>query len=244
MTLSYQLYSSRNWPLADTLRLLSEIGYAEVEGYGGVYEDVAGTKALLDETGLRMTSGHFAVADLEADPEGCIALAKALGIARIYAPYLTEEERPGDVAGWEGFAARLAEVRTPVEAAGLTFGWHNHDFELVDLGGGRRPLNIIADAGLNLELDLGWVQVAGLDLVATIEQFAPRITSVHIKDQAPAGQNTDQDGWSDVGAGVIDWAAVHRALSAAGVSHYVIEHDNPADHASFARNSFAFTSSL
>ena len=39
--LSFQLYCARKFPpLADTLRLLSSIGYKEVEGYGGVYDDV------------------------------------------------------------------------------------------------------------------------------------------------------------------------------------------------------------
>ena len=40
--LSYQLYSSRNFPpLADTLSMLSDLGYSQVEGYGGLYDDLA-----------------------------------------------------------------------------------------------------------------------------------------------------------------------------------------------------------
>ena len=39
---SYQLYSSRNFPpLADTLTMLADLGYAEVEGYGALYADPA-----------------------------------------------------------------------------------------------------------------------------------------------------------------------------------------------------------
>ena len=55
---SYQLYSSRNYPpLADTLSMLSGLGYTQVEGYGGVYgpgSDPVKLRALLDERGLSM----------------------------------------------------------------------------------------------------------------------------------------------------------------------------------------------
>lgn len=242
--ISYQLYSSRNWPLEDTIKMLADVGYREVEGYGGVFGDVAETNAILARHGVTMTSAHMAVADLEQDIVGCIALGKDLGVKRIYAPYLQEDERPTDAAGWEAFALRLAAIRPSVEAAGFVFGWHNHDFELVDLGGGRTPLDIIADAGIHLELDLGWVQVAGHDVVSTIQKYGPLIKTAHIKDRAPDGENTSEDGWADVGTGVMDWAAIHVALQDAGVTHYVIEHDNPSDHARFARTSFDLVASL
>ncbi len=244
MKLSYQLYSSRNWPLADTLKMLADTGYSEVEAYGGVLDDVAGFKSLAKENGLAITSVHMAVADLETDIVGCIALAKDLGVTRVYAPYLQEEERPTDLQGWTDFAARLAAIRPSVEAAGFTFGWHNHDFELVDLGGGRTPLDVIADAGIQMELDLGWVHFAGHDVIETIGKYAPLIKTAHIKDRAPEGENTDQDGWADVGAGVMDWAAIFAALKDAGVDHFVVEHDNPSDHVRFAQASYAHLNSL
>ncbi len=35
---SYQLYSSRNFgPLPETLKMLGNLGYTQVEGYGGLY---------------------------------------------------------------------------------------------------------------------------------------------------------------------------------------------------------------
>jgi len=244
MNLSYQLYSSRNWPLEETLKLLGDIGYTEVEAYGGVLGDVPAFKAAAAKNGLDVSSVHMAVADLEADINGCIALAKDLDVKRVYAPYLQEDERPTDLSGWTAFAARLAAIRPAVEAAGFLFGWHNHDFELVDLGRGRTPLDVIADEGIALELDLGWVHVAGLDPVATIKKYAPLIKTAHIKDRAPDGENTDQDGWADVGAGVMNWSAIHAALQDAEVTHYVIEHDNPSDHARFASASFEHMKTL
>lgn len=244
MELSYQLYSSRNWPLENTMQMLSDAGYREVEGVLGLMEDVGAFKALADKHGLAVTSTHMALEALEEDIVGCVAAGKDLGTKRIYAPYLTEDKRPKDRAGWDALATRLAKVQSQIETAGFIFGWHNHDFELVDLGGGHTPLDCLAAAGVPFELDLGWVHFAGHDVVATIEKYGHLITTAHIKDRAPAGENADEDGWADVGAGVMDWASIHAALKTAGVTHYVIEHDNPSDHARFARASFDHMTSL
>jgi sugar phosphate isomerase/epimerase len=241
MNISYQLYGSRNWPLDETLKMLAEAGYAEVEGYGGVFGDAEALKRALDAAGLAMTTGHFGLDMLESDADGVITLARGLGIGTVFAPYLVEGDRPTDQAGWESFAARLAEAGKPVMDAGLGFGWHNHDFELADLGGGVMPLDLIAAASpdLTLELDIGWVTRAGLDPEGVVARYGSMISVSHIKDVAPAGENADEDGWSDVGAGVTDWTGVHAALQAAGVERYVIEHDNPADHVRFAVRSLA-----
>ncbi len=47
--LSFQLYSARNHLLlADSFQILGKTGYKEVEGFGGLYEDAAGLKSLMD----------------------------------------------------------------------------------------------------------------------------------------------------------------------------------------------------
>jgi len=244
MNLSYQLYSSRNWPLPDTLKMLSGIGYTEVEAFGGLFDDVAGLKAACTENGLTISSCHMDLEKLETDIVGCIALGKDLGVKRIYGPYLDEEKRPTDRAGWKKLADRLADVKPIIETAGFVFGWHNHDFEFVDLGDGTTPMDILAQAQIPFELDLGWVHVAGFDVIETIRKYGPLIRTAHIKDRAADGKNSDEDGWADVGTGVLDWAPIMAALKDAGVDHYVIEHDNPSDHERFARVSFDHITSL
>jgi sugar phosphate isomerase/epimerase len=240
--ISYQLYCSRNFPpLGETLKMLSETGFKEVEGFGGLFDDLDGLKAGLDATGLIMTSSHVGLDMVEGDAAKTIAIAKDLGIEKVIVPFLMPGDRPTDAAGWAAFGARLAEAGKPLQDAGLVFGWHNHDFEFVATETGELPQDLIAAAAddLMLELDLGWVARAGLDPVAWIQKYAGRITAAHIKDIAPAGENTDEDGWADVGHGVQDWAAIHAALQSAGVDHYVVEHDNPKDHARFASRSLA-----
>ena len=87
MGLSFQLYSARAFPdLAEFLSLLAELGYDQVEGFGGLYEDPKATRAALDQAGLRMTSGHVLLPEFESDLNRVVDLAETLGIGQLYAP--------------------------------------------------------------------------------------------------------------------------------------------------------------
>jgi len=243
--LCYQLYSSRNFPpLSDTLKMLADLGYEGVEGYGALYADdalVAELAAALKATGLKMPTAHFGLAQIESDPAKVIATAKALGISHVYCPYLMPDDRPKDAAGWRAFGARLQAAGKPLKAAGLGFGWHNHDFEFVALPDGSIPQAAIFEGGPDLEweMDVAWVIRGNADPKAWILKHAHRITSAHVKDIAPKGEKTDEDGWADVGTGTVDWKGLMAALREAGCTTFVMEHDNPKDHARFARVSLA-----
>lgn len=240
--ISYQLYCSRNHPpLADTLKMLAQAGYREVEGYGGLFNDTDGLKAGLEANGLRMTSSHIGLDMLESDLETVLSIVKHLGIEKVFAPFVGPDTRPTDTEGWIAFGKRLAAVGAQLREAGIEFGWHNHAFEFDETDAGDIPLDLIAAASddMMLELDLGWVRVAGHDPVAWIRKYAGKIAAVHVKDIAPDGQCTDEDGWADVGHGIMDWQTIHAALQAAGIDHYVVEHDNPKDDVRFAQRSLA-----
>ena len=247
---SYQLYSSRKFPpLGDTLKMLAGLGYQDVEGFGGLYADEAKTAELaagLRATGLQMPTGHFSLDMLEGDPARVLAIAKTLGISRIYCPHVTVDQRPTDAAGWRAFGARLEAAGRPFKAAGLGFGWHNHDFEFVALPDGTIPMAEILAGGPSLEweIDVAWVIRGGADPVHWIRRYGPRITAAHVKDIAPAGDNADEDGWADVGHGTVDWASLQAALRAVGCKHFVMEHDNPSDDARFAKRSITALRSI
>ena len=188
-----------------------------------------------------MPTGHFGLDMVEGDPARAIEVAKTLGIKHVLVPHIAQDLRPTDTAGWRAFGARLAKAGQPIIDAGLNFGWHNHDFELVAGADGVMPLDAMMEGGpsLSLELDLGWVQRAGQSPAAWIDKYADRLVAVHIKDIAPNGECVDEDGWADVGHGTMDWASITAALAAANVTHFVIEHDNPNDDERFARRSLA-----
>lgn len=239
-TVSYQLYSSRNWGADETFAMLAEAGFREVEGVGPHYEDLAKTKDRLENYNMTMPTGHFAPDFIEHHPEKVIEIAKALGITGVIAPFIPPAERPTTLAGWMEFVARLAKAGNPILDAGLEFAWHNHEFEFAPVDG-QMPLDLIAAASddIKFELDLAWVHVSGQDPVEWLQKYQGRIIAAHVKDVAPKGECADEDGWADVGHGVLDWKAIKPAMDAAGVTRYVIEHDNPNDHKRMANRSLA-----
>ena len=237
---SYQLYSSRNFqPLEATLAMVAKAGYASVEGYGGLYDDAAGLAAHLKANHLTMKTGHFGLDVLEHEVSHALTVATTLGMERIYCPYLMPDDRPTDAAGWRAFGARLQAAAAPYRAAGFGFGWHNHDFEFVALPDGSIPQDCIFEGGPDLEweADIAWIVRGGADPLAWIKKYGDRITSVHVKDIAPKGENLSEDGWADVGHGTVDWAGLMAALRGTKCTNFVMEHDNPSDHARFAARS-------
>ncbi len=242
---NYQLYSSRNFPpLEATLRMVKEAGYAGVEGFASMYPDVKAAQEVANAVaaaGLVMPTGHFALEMLEGDPDAVLAIARILGVTMIICPHIMPDARPKDAAGWTALGVRLEVAAKPLLAAGFLVGWHNHDFEFVALPDGQLPHDLIfaGAPSLGWEIDVAWVVKGGQDPMAFIKAYGDRILTAHIKDIAPAGEKADEDGWADAGTGVVAWPAIYRALKGTPCAHYIMEHDNPSDHARFARVSIA-----
>ncbi len=242
MDWSFQLYSARNFqPWDKVLKLLGQVGYKQVEGFGGVYSDPSGLRAELDKNGLAMPTGHFSLDILENDFDGARRIADTLGIRLMICPHIAAELRPTDTAGWRGFGDRLGKVGKAAKAAGYDFAWHNHDFEFRPLPDGSIPQEHILSAAPDIgwEVDVAWIVRGGADPMAWIDRHGRRIVAVHVKDIAKPGQGLDEDGWSDVGHGTIDWAGLMKALGTKSAArYYVMEQDNPNDIERFARRSF------
>lgn len=242
MSFSFQLYSARNFtPWADVIASIAKLGYTQVEGFGGVYENPAEFKDLLDRHGLTMPSGHFfPLASCEDEFVISIAAAKTLGIQKIFCPAPDQELQNGATrADWNAYAARLYDVGKRVQDAGIAFGWHNHHWEFMPLADGTLPMNILLENAPDIEweMDVAWVIRGGHDPMQWIADHGARITAAHVKDIAPEGECEDEDGWADVGQGTMDWAALIAALRAHGVTLFVAEHDNPSDVTRFATRS-------
>ena len=246
---SYQLYSSRNFPpLEAVLDRLAALGVETVEGYGGLYPTVADARdlaAALVKAGLKMRSGHMGLDLVEERPDEAVEIAGFLGLEQVFVPYLQAPDRPSDADDWRAFGARLVSAGAPIRAAGLTYGWHNHDFEYMPLPTGELPIDLILDGNdLSLEFDVAWSFVAGKDPMETIQRYGSRIAAAHVKDRAPDGEKGDEDGWADLGDGRVDWPGCLTALKAAGCKNFVLEHDNPSDDQRFASRSLAYLHSL
>jgi sugar phosphate isomerase/epimerase len=240
--LSFQLYSARNFPPLDQqLAVLAGLGYTRVEPYGALLKDNTELAAGLERYRLSAPSAHIALSRLQSGLPGAIRLARQLGIELFVVPALAPARRPADAAGWRGLGAELARIQQQLDAAGLRLAWHNHDYELKALAGERYPLDLIFEGAPQLlwQADIGWLERAGADTQKWLELYGRRIVAFHLKDLARAGENKDEDGWADVGFGIVDWQRLLPAMRASSAGLFVVEHDRPADFERFARRSRA-----
>ena len=125
-----QLYTVRDEMARDfagTVRAVGQLGYAGVEmaGYGDLSAEQM--TALLQEAGLRAASTHVALDRLESNLDAEIDYCLAIGCAHLVLPWLAPERRsPAEI---RALAPRLNEFGRRCHERGVTFGYHNHDFE-------------------------------------------------------------------------------------------------------------------
>jgi len=241
MNYSFQLYSARNaTPWQQVYKKIAALGYSQVEGFGGVYENASETRGLLDSCELTMPSAHFAIDDLENDIQSVFSTASTLGCTHLFCPYIIEDQRPTDASGWHVLGKRLSEIGKQVNDKGFSFGWHNHDFEFTTCRDGSVPMRILLETATDIgwEMDVAWIARAGSDPSPWIKEFGPRVNAIHVKDIAAEGQNIDEDGWADVGHGILEWKSLFNQISAqTSATLFIAEHDNPNDLERFASSS-------
>ncbi|WP_332686025.1 sugar phosphate isomerase/epimerase family protein [Devosia sp.] len=242
MDFSYQLYSARNEAsLDETLRTLKSLGYAQVEGWGGQFADPAALAQSLKSAGLTMPTAHMGYGQL-TDTDAALKIADTVGIQTIYCPAPPSDDFRKGSGNWQEFAEGLGKIAAAFTKAGKGFGYHNHHWEFSKDANGKTPMELILEASPDTqwEMDLAWVIKANEDPLAWLDKLGSRITAVHVKDIAPAGEKADEDGWADVGTGTLDWKQYIAEVKAKSQAKYfVLEHDKPSDAIRFARTSMA-----
>jgi sugar phosphate isomerase/epimerase len=247
--LSIQLYTMRS--LGDLDRILdavAEAGYRQVETVGSHLDDAATTKAKLDARGLKASSSHVSLAALRQRPDAVIEASRTLGVGQLFMPAVPLDQRLMAADGWRALGQELGQMSERLRGQGIELGYHNHHWELKPKDGPKTGLELIFEAAegspLTWQADVAWLVRGGVEPKAWLKRYRSRLTSAHVKDIAPPGQNQDEDGWADVGSGVLDWRALWPVCRDAGARWMVVEHDRPKDPARTARASFAFLTDM
>jgi sugar phosphate isomerase/epimerase len=240
-----QLYTVRDLMKADlpgTLRKVAQIGYKEVEFAGYYGRTPAQIRALLKQNGLTSPSSHIGLDILEKDSVRAFADAKAIGHQWVTMPYIPEERRK-TVDDWNKIIDLLNQLGPQAKAAGLRLAYHNHDFEIRPVDG-VRPLDMMLSktdpALVDFEMDLYWVVFGGGDPLDFFNRYPKRFALVHVKDSAGPPDNK----MVDVGKGTIDFPKIFAQSDKAGIKHYFVEHDQPADPIATIRNSYKYLAAV
>jgi sugar phosphate isomerase/epimerase len=241
-----QLYSVRNLMQQDmpgTLAQVAAAGYKEVEfaGYFGRTADQV--RQLLAQNGLTSPSSHLQFDPFTGNASAVLAFSKAIGNEWAVIPYIPEERRK-TMDDWKRITDLLNSLGAQAKSQGLRLAYHNHNFELADMGGGQRPLDFMlsnTDPSLvDFEMDLYWVVFGGGQPIEFFNRYPGRFPMVHVKDSAGPPDNK----MVDVGQGTINFPAIFALSDKAGIKHYFVEHDNPADPIATIRNSARYLLNL
>jgi sugar phosphate isomerase/epimerase len=243
--LSIQLYTLRSMEDLDRiLDTVAQAGYRYVETVGSHLDDAQGVRSKLDARGLKASSSHVSLAALREKPNAIIEACQVLGLTDLYMPAVPPEQRDMAADGWRSLGQELGGMAERFQKDGIRLGYHNHNWEMIPKDGAMTALELIFEEAegspLAWEVDVAWLVRGNVDPKAWIDRYRNKITAAHVKDIAPAGENEDQDGWADVGSGVLDWRSLWQTCREAGAKWMVVEHDKPADPAKTARASFDF----
>jgi sugar phosphate isomerase/epimerase len=178
------------------LREVAGLGYGAVEPYD-VVSDPDGLRADLDAAGLAVCSVHARPFGERA--EATFRGLAAVGAGTVIVPHMPPE-RFGEADQVSELARELNRLAAQVADRGLRLGYHNHDFELSSLIGGRPALEVLADQldpAVVLEVDTYWAAVGGQDVPALLGRLGERVRYLHVKD----GPVTKDDPMTALGTG-------------------------------------------
>ena len=229
MGIGLQLFTLREDLSKDftgTLRRVAELGYEGVEfaGYGGLSaEDL---KDLLQELNLKAIGAHVSLTNMKADLNKEIEYLQAINAPYLICPHITEDARHTPEA-WQSLFAYFAKAGKQVKEKGLQFAYHNHAFEFEMKVNDQYVFDAMYGAvtpeALQLEMDAGWIQFAGLDTLQYIANYAGRLPLLHLKDFK--GTVNGEINTVELGEGEIDLVSVIQAGSDAGVEWIIVEQD-------------------
>lgn len=231
------LYTVRDILAADplgTLRAMAEIGY-ECVGVSAFPRPADEIQDMCREARLNPVILHVGHGDITGNWANKLAEAKTIGVR-----WVVLSSFPGDMYTIEGMrlgAQQLTEAGVAARELGMGMLHHNHDseFRVID---GKSLYEILLHESdpryVDFELDLGWADRAGADSRWLFEDHPDRFPVLHVKDHNGAG------GWTDVGAGVVDFRRIFEKADRGGVRYWLVERDDQPAPLDTARNSFEY----
>ncbi len=220
-----QLYTLRDMMAVSvpaTLKLVSAVGYKEVETAGYFDHSPKEFRKMLDGEGLSAPSAHIMLDLFDKSLNEVIDTAKEIDHKYVVIPYLTVEQRGSGIDVYKKLAENCNVYGEACKKAGLKLAYHNHDFEF-EMRDGQLPYDVLlqdVDADLMaMEMDLYWMAKAKQDPLAYFKRHPGRFKLWHIKDMDKQGA------FADVGTGVIDFTTIFAHAKQAGVEHKVVERD-------------------
>ena len=240
--ISLQLYTIRHAAADDffgVLKKVAEIGYKGVEFAGLQNYSPSDVRKVLDDLGLVASSSHVGV-PLAENVNETVDVAKALGYDLVISG-----AGPDDFKTVDRIKAKAEAFQTGaglLQSYGLRMGYHNHWWELDEVGG-RLGYEIFMEQAPDVfsEMDTYWACNFGrVDVPALVAKHAPRLPILHLKD----GPLVRGEPHTAVGGGKMDVPALVNAADPNVLEWLIVELDDCAtDMMQAVRDSYEYLTS-
>ncbi|MCU1297083.1 MAG: sugar phosphate isomerase/epimerase [Acidobacteriaceae bacterium] len=246
LPLGLQLYSVRAQIAKDyegTLQQVAAAGYKEVESAGYFGHRAAEVKAAMGKAGLNCVSAHYSLTDLEAHLDDILVFNKAVGVKYIICSspaFSPSRVKAGadfknvaaniNLDDWKWNAEQFNRIGEKVKTEGMQFGYHNHTMEFREEKGVvpfEELLRLTDPKNVTIEMDCGWVAVAGRDPAEYLKRYPTRISLLHVKDFKLNGPATvlNPPPSTELGRGTIDYHRIFAAAKKGNIQHYFVEQE-------------------
>lgn len=244
-----QLYSVRDAMSKDpggSLKKLADMGYIHVEHANYINRKFYGYtakefKKLLADLSLQMPSGHTVMTAHDWDTakndftdkwKYTVEDAATVGQRYVISPWLDEALRK-DTDGLKHFMDQFNKCGELCKAHGMTFGYHNHNFEFSTMVGDNNLYDFIlknTDPKLVAQqMDVGNMLGAGGIAMDLLKKYPGRFELMHVKDEIKSTTGGGMDGYDStiLGEGVIPVKEVLKeARKIGGTSQFIIEQES------------------
>jgi sugar phosphate isomerase/epimerase len=209
--------------LTGTLSALSKIGYNSLEPYGfdGSFygHSAKDFRKMCSDLGMVITSTHSGI-NVENAPMYAEKAAEA-GLEYIVLPSFNgRPEKTLD--DFKKVAHEMNQIGEITKKAGITFGYHNHNFEFQPMEG-KLPFDTLlaeTDAALvTFQMDIYWVIKGGQKPEEYFEKHPGRFGLWHIKDMSNNGESCI------VGNGHIKFKELMKLSKKAGLKRIIYEQE-------------------
>jgi sugar phosphate isomerase/epimerase len=221
-----QLYSFRDAMAKDakgTLEKIASLGIKEIEtarSQKGHYYGLSPTemKNTCAGLGMKLKSGHV---HLDANFDQTIEEAVASGQEYLICSSMPSKGQTID--NYKRVAEKFNKAGEACNMAGVKFGYHNHEYEF-ESENGKILYDVLMDNTqpdlVHMELDLGWVIIAGKDPLDYFEKYPGRFPLWHLKDM-----NMEKKESTELGKGGLDVRSMMKHKEQSGVKHIFIEQE-------------------
>ncbi len=211
--------------IARSLAKIAKIGYKaiQISAIGPIAPQKL--RAMCDDNGMEIALTHTPEPRLLSDLDNVIREHEVLGCKTIGLGGMAERYRNPD---WiEYFIEDFLPVTEKIVAAGMTFSYHNHNFEFETMRDGRKIIDVIVGGfpakNLAFTLDTYWLQAGGVSVVEWIGKLRGRVPCVHLKDMALSGMAQRM---APVGEGNLTFPEILKAFEASGARYAFVEQDD------------------